>query len=283
MTSFFQFKFLISIFLSLISDVFLFGCSKLERQEYGSEDEEDDGYGGYMAEEDESLALKLKQAFDDKVVDDLEIDDKYRVPADLLKDNEVKSKQLQDSAADLIRRCVEYADKYENENDDREVVIVEESSDESEVWDCETIVSTYSNLDNHPGKIEAPDVARKKKLGGTVSVALGAANPLISLKGKEKLPVDYLPRSTKSSTEKVKGGSVLRNEQPGRKQHGQESKEEKKERKASTCFFLIICIVPLFFLSTIFLSRLSFIPLCNFVALTRGRGLLHGFTSVSGP
>ncbi|XP_039169114.1 protein LTV1 homolog [Eucalyptus grandis] len=206
----------------------------LECQEYGSEDDDnDDGYGGYMAEEDESLALKLKQAFDDKVVDDLEIDDKYRVPADLLKDNDVKSKQLQDSAADLIRRCVEYADKYENENDDKEVVIVEESSDESEVWDCESIVSTYSNLDNHPGKIEAPMGARKKKLASTISVALGAANPLISLKGKEKLPVDYLPRGMKSSAEKVKGGSVSRNEQPRRKQHGQESKEEKKERKAA--------------------------------------------------
>ncbi|XP_030461044.1 uncharacterized protein LOC115681284 [Syzygium oleosum] len=205
----------------------------LERQEYGSEEDEDDGYGGCMAEEDESLALKLKQAFDDKVMDDLEIDDKYRVPADLLKDNEVKSKQLQDSAADLIRRCVEYADKYENENDDKEVVIVEESSDESEVWDCETIVSTYSNLDNHPGKIEAPEVARKKKLASTISVALGAANPLIPLRGKEKLPVDYMPRSMKSSVEKVKGGSVSRNEQPMRKQPGQESKEEKKERKAA--------------------------------------------------
>ncbi|KAI6687099.1 hypothetical protein NL676_023927 [Syzygium grande] len=205
----------------------------LERQEYGSEDDEDDSYGGYMAKEDESLALKLKQAFDDKVMDDLEIDDKYRVPADLLKDNEVKSKQLQDSATDLIRRCVEYADKYENENDDKEVVIVEESSDESEVWDCETIVSTYSNLDNHPGKIESPEVARKKKLACTISVALGAANPLIPLRGKEKLPVDYLPRSMKSSVEKVKGGSVSRNEQPRRKQLGQESKEEKKERKAA--------------------------------------------------
>ncbi|KAF8030152.1 hypothetical protein BT93_E2550 [Corymbia citriodora subsp. variegata] len=208
----------------------------LELQEYGSGEDDDgynDGYGGYMAEEDESLALKLKQAFDDKVVDDLEIDDKYRVPADLLKDKEVKSKQLQDSAADLIRRCVEYADKYENENDDKEVVIVEESSDESEVWDCETIVSTYSNLDNHPGKIESPMVARKKKLAGTISVSLGVANPLIPLKGKEKLPVDYLPRSMKSSAEKVKGGSVSKNEQPQRKQHGQESKEEKKERKAA--------------------------------------------------
>ncbi|GJX63381.1 retrovirus-related pol polyprotein from transposon TNT 1-94 [Tanacetum coccineum] len=43
--------------------------------------------------------------------------------------------------------------KTKNEND-KEDVSLEESSDESEGWDCETIITTYSNLDNHPGRLK---------------------------------------------------------------------------------------------------------------------------------
>ncbi|XP_018809066.2 protein LTV1 homolog isoform X2 [Juglans regia] len=206
----------------------------LERQEYGTDNDDDDGDYDYVAEEDESLAKKLNQAIGDHLMDDLELDDKYKAPADLLRDNEIsKRKELSDSAADVIRRCVEYAEKYENENDDKPVVFVEESSDESEVWDCETIVSTYSNLDNHPGKIGAPEIARRKKLAETVSRALGVTSHVISLRGKERLPVDFLPHSKKPAEEKVKDVGSNKAEQQKRKQLGQESKEEKKERKAA--------------------------------------------------
>lgn len=186
----------------------------LECQEYGTDSEDD--YDGDIAEEDESLADKLKHVLDDHATDELEIDGEYKVPA-----------------PDVIRRCVEYAEKYENEKEDEEVVIVQESSDESEKWDCETIVSTYSNLDNHPAKIVAPGLARKKKLDETIFGALNAPNHVISLRGKEKLPVDFLPLSRKAATEKVKFAGVPKTEQQKRKQHGLESKEEKKERKAA--------------------------------------------------
>ncbi|KAH9735076.1 protein ltv1 [Citrus sinensis] len=187
---------------------------ELECQEYGTDSE--DGYDGDIAKEDECLADKLKLVLNDHVKDELEIDDDYKVPA-----------------PDVIRRCVEYAEKYENEREDDEVVIVQESSDESEKWDCETIVSTYSNLDNHPTKIIAPGLARKKKLAETFSGALNAPNHSISLGGKEKLPVDYLPLSGKAAREKVKSSGAPKTEQQTRKQHGQESKEEKRERKAA--------------------------------------------------
>ncbi|BFG17708.1 hypothetical protein CerSpe_039820 [Prunus speciosa] len=206
----------------------------LVSQEYASDDDNDDDYG-YVAEEDETLAEKLKHAtLNGHVRDDLELDGGYKAPADFLRDSEtVKTKELVDSASEVIRRCAEYAEKYENEDKDADLVIVEESSDESEVWDCETIVSTYSNLDNHPGKIEAPGVARRKKLSETVSGALGSANHVITLRGKERLPVDFLPHSKKPATEKVKDIGALKTEQQKRKQHGMESKEEKKERKAA--------------------------------------------------
>lgn len=199
----------------------------LERQEYGT-DSDDDDYDDFLAQEDSFLAEKLNNALKDHEIDDFDLDGKYKVPADVKKDGKVVS-----FAADIVRKCVEYADKYDIEDEDgREVVIVEESSDESEVWDCETIVTTYSNLDNHPGRISTPGIARKKKLAETLSGALksGSEN-MISLGGKAKLPVDYLPQGRKATKEKVK--VVEKVEQPKRKPHGQESKEEKKERKAA--------------------------------------------------
>ncbi|XP_050212385.1 uncharacterized protein LOC126663498 [Mercurialis annua] len=187
----------------------------LERQEYGTEDEDDD-YGGYYAEEDESLANRLGNVLTKRAIDDIDIDGNYEVPS-----------------KDITHRCVEYAEKYENEDGDADVVVVEESSDESEQWDCETIVSTYSNLDNHPAKIDAPITARKKLLAETVSRALNANGQVITLHGKERLPIDFLPHGKKSGAEKVKDVPELKNEPLKRKQHGLESKEEKKERKAA--------------------------------------------------
>ncbi|KAK9713911.1 hypothetical protein RND81_06G058600 [Saponaria officinalis] len=187
----------------------------LESQEYGTDS--DDEYDGLIAKEDISLSEKLNNALKDRKLDDLEIDESYKAPA-----------------VEIARRCVEYAENYENEEEDgNELVIVEESSDESENFDCETIVSTYSNLDNHPGRINAPEYARKNRLAETISGALKSRTTghMISLGGKDKLPVDYLPNGRKAIKEKPK--SVVKTELPKRKSHGEESKEEKKERKAA--------------------------------------------------
>nr|XP_023907393.1 protein LTV1 homolog [Quercus suber] len=207
----------------------------LERKEYGTDDDEDDDDYVYVAEEDEFLAEKLKHTLGDNLIDDLELDGKYRAPADLLRDTEgPKSKELLETAADVIHRIVEYAEKYEieSENEDKDMILEQESSDESEMWDCETIVSTYTNCDNHPVKIGAP-ITRKKKLAETVSNARGATSHVISLQGKQKLPVDFLPPSRKPAAEKVKDVGSNKVEQQKRKPNGQESKEEKKERKAA--------------------------------------------------
>ncbi|KAI4366339.1 hypothetical protein MLD38_022226 [Melastoma candidum] len=192
----------------------------LERQEYGSEDDVDE-YGGYFGEDDETLAEKLKHAFNGNIEEELENEDGYKAPAE--------------SAVDVVRRCIEYAEQYEKENEqeDKEVVLVEESSDGSEVWDCETIITTYSNLDNHPGKIEVPEATRKKKLATFASGVVANSPNFIALKGRGKLPVDYLPRSSKPSVEKAKGERISQKVQHKHKPHGQESKEEKKERKAA--------------------------------------------------
>ncbi|GFY95839.1 hypothetical protein Acr_11g0001450 [Actinidia rufa] len=208
----------------------------LVQQEYGADGDGDDDYDNFMAEDEchGSLAEKLNHALKNRTTEDLELNGEYKVPADLLHNKEKpENAELVNSAADVIRKCMEYAEMYEHDDPDEDVMVVEESSDESEVWDCETIVSTYSNLDNHPGKIEAPEVRRKKKLAETVTGALNASSHVISLKGKAKLPMDYLPQAQnkKYAVENVKDVTASGMEPQKRKQHGPESKEEKKERK----------------------------------------------------
>ncbi|KAJ4965649.1 hypothetical protein NE237_017498 [Protea cynaroides] len=202
----------------------------LTLQEYGTDS--DYGSDDSIAAEDECLADKLNHVLKDHAIDELELDDKYKVPADFLhKSGGPNARELVVSASDVIRRCVEYAEMYENK-DNEDVMVLEESSDESVGWDCETIVSTYSNLDNHPGKIEAPRYGGKKELAETVSKA-AATNHVISLRGKEKLPVEFLPQTRKAVVEKVKKAPSTKPELPKRRPHGLESKEEKKERKAA--------------------------------------------------
>ncbi|XP_072996602.1 uncharacterized protein [Typha latifolia] len=206
----------------------------LTLREYDNDSDNDDA--GYIEEEHESLANKLKDALKEYVTEDLELDDKYRVPADF-KHGQQESGEVAklDASADVIRRCAEYAEKYLNESeDDKEVVLVEESSDESEVWDCETIVSTFSNLDNHPGKIQAPGNP-KKRFPKVFSRDSTVKHDMITLRGKEMLPVDYLPQK-KKHTESAKKENTLvtsSSEKPKRRVHTGESKEEKKERKAA--------------------------------------------------
>ena len=79
-----------------------------------------------------------------------------------------------------------------------------------ESWDCETIVSTYSNLENHPSLIDEPHGGsrRKKKKGRggedeDVGATEGAA--VIRLSQSNGLPVDYV----QSRRGRGRGGSLL--------------------------------------------------------------------------
>jgi protein LTV1 len=73
-------------------------------------------------------------------------------------------------------------------------------------WDCESIISTYSNLENHPTLISEDKPNR------------------IKLSRKTGMPLNVLPK-----TEKIKGGDTVT--EKGRKG---ESKDEKKARKLAT-------------------------------------------------
>ena len=79
-----------------------------------------------------------------------------------------------------------------------------------ESWDCETIVSTYSNLENHPSLIDEPHGGsrRKKKKGrggGDEDVGATEGAAVIRLSQSNGLPVDYV----QSRRGRGRGGSLL--------------------------------------------------------------------------
>ena len=76
-----------------------------------------------------------------------------------------------------------------------------------ESWDCETIVSTYSNLENHPSVIDEPHGGSSAGRGkGRGPSRKGDGDPsLIRLSETNGLPVDYV----RSRRAKGRGGSML--------------------------------------------------------------------------
>ena len=78
-------------------------------------------------------------------------------------------------------------------------------------WDCETIVSTYSNLDNHPsvlGTGRKPKPRRPRRPapaagaddGGSVGGGVGGPVKQVTLSEKTGLPLGVLPERTFNDT-----------------------------------------------------------------------------------
>ena len=61
-------------------------------------------------------------------------------------DRETVTKEFKEKVVDLGEKYVKEAEEREDEPS--------EESDEEEAWDAETILSTYTNTDNHPGVIK---------------------------------------------------------------------------------------------------------------------------------
>jgi protein LTV1 len=90
--------------------------------------------------------------------------------------------------------------------------------DPQERWDCESVLSLRSNLENHPGKISEPN--RRGKPGGAK----------IHLSAKTGLPIVRETTDGSSSSEGSETFSVATTSVARRKG---ESKEEKKARKGA--------------------------------------------------
>jgi protein LTV1 len=96
-----------------------------------------------------------------------------------------------------------------------------------EKWDCESIISTYSNTDNHPKLIPTVRLNKKKH---------------IKISKKTGIPIGYFPtRKPDTIEEEADSGSECDEEEDegpaenlGEKRNKKETKAEKKARKAAT-------------------------------------------------
>jgi len=116
-----------------------------------------------------------------------------------------------------------------SDQDKKEAIWVEEEEEDDEKWDCESIVSTYSNLDNHPSLIKEPESSIKKIQLGKSGVPVGA----VPKKKKEPAPTPAVeaknlgePRKKDESNEEKK----LRKQQiKGQRKNNRERKKALKE------------------------------------------------------
>eukprot|EP00897_Mesotaenium_endlicherianum_P005138 jgi/Mesen1/4652/ME000241S03687 len=137
----------------------------------------------------------------------------------------------------------------EEEEEEDLFVSDEEEKAPGEQWDCESIVSTYSNLDNHPGKIGAPAGRRprRERVAAPPPGGPGGGEALIRLGGREQLPVDFLPaprgraaagggrltaRTLRAVMEGEEGKSKVAPQEKVAGPRGGETLEAKKLRKA---------------------------------------------------
>ncbi|RMX66852.1 hypothetical protein DD238_004064 [Peronospora effusa] len=105
--------------------------------------------------------------------------------------------------------------------------------EEHEKWDCETIVSTYSTLDNHPTVLreEGPTRRKKKKQPVIASIAEGGdiCKQKVTLSRKTGMPLGVFETATSTMT---KANRQHQEQEKTRRQKG-ETKEQKCARKAA--------------------------------------------------
>ncbi|GJJ09602.1 hypothetical protein Clacol_003825 [Clathrus columnatus] len=129
---------------------------------------------------------------------------------------------------DTIRRAlgaVNIKDEEDYIEEDKKILMPIDVDEEKERWDCETILSTYSNLENHPRLIRARDTKSTPKIKldpktGLPIVAL-ASIPTQKLKDLEEERDEESQDS--DSTDRPSRTTIIRPRD--------ESKEEKKARK----------------------------------------------------
>jgi protein LTV1 len=107
-----------------------------------------------------------------------------------------------------------------------------------EQWDCETIVSTYSTLDNHPTVLRETDPLKKKKKKKAPTVDAGAADGArlgrIELSRKTGMPLGVFERRRQPEEDEESEEEEDEDREDRGKARGRgESKEQKRARKAA--------------------------------------------------
>ncbi|KAJ7269273.1 Low temperature viability protein-domain-containing protein [Mycena haematopus] len=123
----------------------------------------------------------------------------------------------------------------EDDDDDDDVLMPLDIDDRKDRWDCETILTTYSNLENHPRLIRARDADRRKTPVLPVpKIHLDPRTGLPSVVADTKLAPKSKGRvSFASDSESESSGDDGRPRVQTVKRDKNESKEDKKARKAA--------------------------------------------------
>lgn len=119
-----------------------------------------------------------------------------------------------------------------------EMVILEVSDDENKkVWDCESILSTYSNIYNHPKVIDVPSKKKSSKIqvnpktGIPINILNGDQSGKLTEKSLAKLNNEQIEPTSATGTKSLCAESVLTTLSVLSIRPKDESAEEKRERK----------------------------------------------------
>ncbi|KAM4040960.1 protein LTV1 homolog [Anomaloglossus baeobatrachus] len=120
---------------------------------------------------------------------------------------------------------LELIEEDEEEKEEMQTVVIEEPR---EKWDCESILSTYSNLYNHPQMIKDPPKAKPIKVSTKTGIPLG----VLPEKGLTAKQVERMGMINGGDLPKVSTQPRTKHETTDeRKSRKQAIKEERKERR----------------------------------------------------
>ncbi|ETV92047.1 hypothetical protein H310_13572 [Aphanomyces invadans] len=238
--------------------------------EYTDEEHEDDGQDKDDAQRalDDAFEKLMAEEYDDEQVGELEedetrgklvlegdlldqiVDDYVNIRQELMADEGRLGNPLRSGnrLKEILAECaVELADSDDVVMKPTDPVpAVEQPADLSDLssnpylvqriddqWDCETIVSTYSNLDNHPTVIREPSKAPKKK---TKAQKIAESSTIV-LSSKTGMPLNIVPLGATAIIPEEVSDDGSDDESTRRKalqlsRSKGKTKEEKKLRKA---------------------------------------------------
>lgn len=141
---------------------------------------------------------------------------------------EAIARHEREEQAKIDKRLEEGLDEESDGNDsDLDSKFEDMFKERDDKWDCETILSTYSNLDNHPSVIDAPSGVKRRSV---------TKQQIIRLDPRTQAPEGYMPGAdnTPSDPGLIDFGSSRREvaQNTLARERG-ESKEEKRARKAA--------------------------------------------------
>ncbi|XP_055904916.1 protein LTV1 homolog [Eupeodes corollae] len=143
-----------------------------------------------------------------------------------------KSKMVDDYNKEWDKERLEKYRNVADDNADDEMVELEVEDPKQKKWDCESILSTYSNIYNHPKLIDEPRKSRKieidPKTGLPVNTLRGGDNDKLTAKALAKLDNG---EAASSGPKSLCAKSVLSTLSVLSIRPKDETPEEKKERK----------------------------------------------------